>query len=80
MVVGEGMGVLGCGANAAIKEDAGHDGGDEEGFETGVQVKKMARIVQRLVGMARAGNGHWARHVEWELRGGWPGMKEYWKK
>ena len=79
-LVGEGMGMLGGGEIVLREsEDGGYEGGDE-GEASGVRVGKSARIVQRLVGMARRVNGDWAEHVERELKGAWPGMKKYWRK
>ncbi|KAH3947109.1 hypothetical protein HBI56_060940 [Parastagonospora nodorum] len=79
-LVGEGMGILG-GGEIVLREigDGGYEGGDE-GAAPGMQVGKSARIVQRLVGMAKRVNGDWAAHVERELKGAWPGMKKHWRK
>jgi hypothetical protein len=83
-LVGEGMGTLSVsvpvigGENAL--EDVGYEGGDEAGDAPGIQVKKSARILQRLVGMARRVNEHWAQHVEKELTSAWPSLKKHWRK
>ncbi|KAH5991436.1 hypothetical protein HBI84_169170 [Parastagonospora nodorum] len=79
-LVGEGMGMLG-GGEIVLRDigDGGYEGGDE-GAAPGMQVGKSARIVQRLVGMAKRVNGDWAAHVERELKGAWPGMKKHWRK
>ena len=78
-LMGQGMGML-PGGLEVVAVDGGYEGGDEAGEAPGMQVKKSARIVQRLVGMARRVNGHWAAHVEKELKVAWPGLKKHWRK
>lgn len=68
-LVGEGMGMLGGWEVVLRKREDGRRDGGNEGEAPGMQVGKSARIVQRLVGMARRVNGDWAEHVERELNG-----------
>jgi hypothetical protein len=74
------MGVLLCGWNGSTLEDRGCECGDEAEVEPGMRVKKVARIVQCLLGMAKAKNKHWAQHAEEELNSEWPGLEKHWKK
>jgi hypothetical protein len=79
-LVGQGMEILVRGKDVLGGENGGYARGDKGDMGPGMHVKKSARIVQRLLAVARGANGHWAKHVEGELKGAWPGLKKHWSK